>query len=315
MKKRGDESIITRVIIPILVFIIIIIFLFFLLKAASYSGRLSAKFGYTLAGSVSLLVNKPAQISQSVGTDGIAIAAGVIAAAAAIGTAVALFKGSESPVSTEIEDWQPCSTALFCDENGEPVVIDWDKALGIDDSGSSISIPQTLYSAFTTGGKDAVLTVLGNPLFDQFLGTSIALYGIGTLMNTIASEIQQPILNYLAPEGVIFIAFPPSPSDINAMYNDLNQTFVKQIENYCQNPASSECENIYLTYLVAKYLYYTWGETLGQSVVIAGSHNEYFIGYVNYSSNYSLTEEGVLCMLGMMNYFGQSPLKQMFNGD
>ncbi|BFI73397.1 hypothetical protein YN1_3840 [Nanoarchaeota archaeon] len=302
MRKKGQESTIISIVIPIIIFIIIIVFLFFLLKAASYSGRLPAKFGYALAGSISLIVNKPAQIAQSIGEDGLIALAGFAAAAFIIGGADAL-GGEEDIVPAEEEETIGNTKDLTQDFSqlestvGNPG----------DEEGS--------LSTFLKGGASAVGKLIGNPLYQNSLLFFGGLFLIGDITNTIASEIQTPILNYLAPEGVYFIDFNSlSSSDLNQMYQNLNQSFVKPIEQYCQNPQSPECENIFLTYLIALDLYYTWGETLGQSVAIAGSHDEYFIGYINYNSgNYNVTQEGVLCMLGMMDFFGQSPLDQMYN--
>jgi hypothetical protein len=127
--------------------------------------------------------------------------------------------------------------------------------------------------------------------------------------------MQGPILYYLVPEGVVALNLSDiGSSQVNEMLNDLNQSYVNYIEQqkYCNNPTSSECQNLYATYLVAKYLFYTFGETLGQSVTIAGNHNEYALLLFDYNSTYNVTLNDVLCMLEMMKYYGYIPLEVMY---
>jgi len=103
------------------------------------------------------------------------------------------------------------------------------------------------------------------------------------------------------------------------MLNDLNKSYANYIEQqgYCSNPTSSECQNLYATYLIAKYLFYTYGETLGQSVTISGNHNEYALILFDYNGDdkYSVTLNDVLCMLEMMKYYNYVPLEVMYGNN
>jgi hypothetical protein len=101
------------------------------------------------------------------------------------------------------------------------------------------------------------------------------------------------------------------------MFKDLNQTYVEYIEKqgYCSNPTKQECQNLYATYLIAKYLFYTYGETLGQSVTITQNHNEYALILFDYNSKYNVTLNDVLCMLGMMKYYDYIPLEVMYGNN
>jgi hypothetical protein len=130
--------------------------------------------------------------------------------------------------------------------------------------------------------------------------------------------MQAPVLYYLVPEGVVAVNLSDiSDSQVNGMLNDLNESYANNIEQqgYCSNPTSSQCQNLYATYLIAKYLFYTYGETLGQSVVVSGNHNEYALLLFDYNSTYSVTLNDVLCMLGMMEYYNQVPLEVMYGND
>ena len=298
-----------NVIIFVIIFIVVVVFFLLLLKAASYSGRLQARFGYALAGSVSILVNKPAQIVQSYSEDAVY---GLLGLAAAIGVAAGAFavlKGSptaeqalESEVSASMEE-----EVVSSESEVEQWANEYEQAVKNTEEPSNLKL-------FNKGFQNGISKVIGNPIYGQTLAGFGILFLSSSVVNTIASEIQRPILQYLAPEGVYFIDFNAiKSSTLNKMYQDLNESFIDEIKSYCNNPQSPECENIFMTYLIARDLYYTWGETLGQSVLIAGSHDEYLIAYVNYNPKYAVTQEGVLCMLGMMDFFGQSPLQQMYN--
>jgi hypothetical protein len=73
-----------------------------MLKAAGYSGRPQAKFAYALSGSIDFLVNKPAQISQSIGSIGLYISAGLAIAAFVVeGSSSALAAEEKSLASSE----------------------------------------------------------------------------------------------------------------------------------------------------------------------------------------------------------------------
>jgi hypothetical protein len=297
--KRGISGEIIKIIIIIIVFIFIIYVLFLMLKAASYSGRPQAKFAYALAGSIDFLVNKPAQISQSIGSIGLYISAGIAIAAFVVG-------GSRSALAAEAKSLAASQSARVIEGEASSAFFNFFNRLGRAIKNNP--------EAFASGGAKGIGYLLGNPVYQGLLGGSLLLYFGGSITNTIASDIQKPILYYLAPEGVILVNLSSiSEQKLQHMYKDLNNTFAQYIQkNYCSNTQSSSCQSIYLTYLIAKYLYNTWGETLGQSVSIAGTHNEYIIFYLSDSKIDDVTQEGVLCMLGMMNYYGRSPLQQMY---
>jgi hypothetical protein len=152
-----------------------------------------------------------------------------------------------------------------------------------------------------------------NPLGFGLLAGTLGLDAASYVLNNIAHIIQAPILYYLVPEGVVAVNLSDiSDSQVNEMLNDLNQSYANQIEQYCSDPTSSACQNLYATYLIAKYLFYTFGETLGQSITISGNHNEYALILFDYNSSYRVTLNDVLCMLEMMKYYNYIPLEVMY---
>ncbi|BBL45221.1 hypothetical protein MJ1_0042 [Nanobdella aerobiophila] len=275
MKKGVSDSVISLIVV-IIVFIFILLILFNSLRAVSYSGRPQAKFAYALSGSVSFLVDKPSQVVSSIGTDGLIIAGGIIAAAAIVGGAIAAHNAEE-------------------DEN--------------------------LFNVFSAGAAGSIKSVLGNTAFEAFTGASAGLLITGDVFNSIASNIQQPILYYLALLDEQSVNLTELNSqDYVSMYQNLNSTYANYIEKKysCESqPTSTQCENLYLTYRIAQDLYYTYGETLGQSVAIAGAHNEYFLAFFNYNdtedkNQANITLNEVLCMLYMMDYYNVNPFNQMY---
>jgi hypothetical protein len=166
-----------------------------------------------------------------------------------------------------------------------------------------------------SGVGSAYKTVFLNPLGAGLLAGTIGLDVASYFLNNLAHAMQAPILYYLVPEGVVALNLSNiDSSKVNGMLNDLNDSYANYIEknNICNNPTSPECQNLYATYLIAKYLFYTYGETLGQSVTIAGNHNEYALLLFDYNSKYNVTLNDVLCMLEMMKYYGYIPLEVMY---
>jgi hypothetical protein len=158
--------------------------------------------------------------------------------------------------------------------------------------------------------------VFTNPLGFGLLAGTLGLDAASYVLNNIAHIIQAPILYYLVPEGVVAVNLSDiSDSQVNEMLNDLNQSYANQIEQYCSDPTSSACQNLYATYLIAKYLFYTFGETLGQSITISGNHNEYALILFDYNSSYVVTLNDVLCMLAMMEYYNYIPLDVMYGNN
>ncbi|MGC9132909.1 MAG: hypothetical protein ACP5GJ_00685 [Nanopusillaceae archaeon] len=319
--KKGISGEIIKIIVIVIVFIFLFLVLFNILKAASYSGRLQAKFAYALSGSVSFLVNKPAQFTHSLATDAGEIYLGGMAAVATIGMIAAVLSHNPSAAEEAAQMEKEAGQSAEILEEGQMAqkgVESWyNKYSNLESSSNNYETLKSL----AKGAANALRKVYGNPIaigIGSGIGSAWFLSS-SYITNGIAGGIQGPILYYLAPEGVIFVDFNNQQQIsyiLDEMDNDLNKSFVNEINSNCNNNYNSpSCENIIMTYLIAKYLYYTWGETLGQSVAIAGTHNEYFIAFMNYDSSYNVTQEGVLCMLGMMNYYGTSPLKQMYENN
>jgi hypothetical protein len=180
------------------------------------------------------------------------------------------------------------------------------------DEGGGAPIGEIL-SGIGRAYKKAFLNPLGIGLIFGTIGLDVA----SNILNNLAHTIQAPILYFLVPEGVVAVNLSEiSESQVNEMLNDLNESYANFIEQqgYCSDPTSWQCQNLYATYLIAKYLFYTFGETLGQSVTISGNHNEYALILFDYESNYSVTLNDVLCMLEMMKYYNQVPLEDMYGG-
>ena len=298
MKSISDSVI--ELIIAIIIIIFVILVFFNVLKGLSYAGRPEAKFGYALSGSISFMVNPVAQGISDASTIANDVLLGVIAAT----TVVGIFGGLKENYDENIELLEsagfsedeikniPLKDLVFKDANGE---------VPIDDIASGVG----------RAYKNAFLKPLGAGLLGGTIGLDLASYSL----NNLAYAMQAPILYYLVPEGVVALNLSNiDSSQINGMLNDLNQSYANNIENqgYCSNPTSSECQNLYATYLIAKYLFYTYGETLGQSVTIAGNHNEYALLLFDYNSTYNVTLNDVLCMLEMMEYYNNVPLDVMY---
>jgi hypothetical protein len=296
MKSISDSVI--ELIIAIIIIIFVILVFFSVLRGLSYAGRPEAKFGYALAGSISFMVNPVAQGISDAATIANDVLLGVIAVTTVAGI-LSGFKATydenvqfllDSGFSKEEIDEIPLSDLLTKNSNGD---------FPIDEIASGVG------NAY----KKVFLNPLGAGLVAGTIGLDVASY----FLNNLAHSMQAPILYYLVPEGVVALNLSDiSDSQVNEMLNDLNESFVNDVEQYCSNPTSSECQNLYATYLIAKYLFYTYGETLGQSVVISGNHNEYALLLFDYNSNYSVTLNDVLCMLEMMKYYNQVPLEVMY---
>jgi hypothetical protein len=240
-------------------------------------------------------------VAQGV-SDASTIANYVALGAVAVITAIGIYSGLKANYDENIEILEsagfseeeinniPLKDLVFKDVTGE---------VPIDD------IAEGVGSAY----KKVFLNPLGAGLLAGTIGLDVASY----FLNNLAHAMQGPILYYLVPEGVVALNLSDiGSSQVNEMLNDLNQSYVKYVRDYCNNPTSPECQNLYATYLVAKYLFYTYGETLGQSVTIAGNHNEYALLLFDYNSTYNVTLNDVLCMLEMMEYYNQVPLEVMY---
>ncbi len=295
--KSISDSVIELIIVIIIIIFVILVF-FNVLKGLSYAGRPEAKFGYALSGSISFMVNPIAQGISDASTIANDVLIGIIAAA----TVVGMVKGVYENYNANIEYLE-----------------------SIGYSKEDINTFNLLFQDLQNGGfalgtiaKDVINSyriVFLNPLGGGLLAGTIGLDLSSDALNNLAHALQGPILYYLVPEGLVVVNLSNiGGSQINEMLNDLNDSYVNNIEQqqYCSNPTSSACQNLYATYLVAKYLFYTYGETLGQSVTIAGNHNEYVLLLFDYNSTYNVTLNDVLCMLEMMKYYNYIPLEVMY---
>jgi len=304
MKSISDSVI--ELIIVIIIIIFVIIFFFSALKGLSYAGRPEAKFGYALAGSISFMVNPVAQGISDAATIANYVLLGVF-----IATTVA---GIVSGIKANYE------------EN-----VEFLESIGYDEEAiQNINKKYLLFEDIENGGfpTDQIASGIGNaykkvflnPLGAGLLGGTLGLDALSYALNNMAHAIQDPILYYLVPEGVVALNLSNiGNAQVNEMLNDLNKSYANYIEQqgYCSNPTSSECQNLYATYLIAKYLFYTYGETLGQSVTISGNHNEYALILFDYNGDdkYSVTLNDVLCMLEMMKYYNYVPLEVMYGNN
>ncbi|MFP3166942.1 MAG: hypothetical protein RXQ68_00730 [Candidatus Nanopusillus sp.] len=296
MKSISDSVI--ELIIAIIIIIFIILVFFNVLKGLSYAGRPEAKFGYALAGSISFMINPVAQGISDAATIANDVLLGVVVAATIIGVATGLKANYDENVQF-LEDY-----GINKEDVGTLNMIFKD----LDDGSAPID-------DIASGVGNAYKTVFLNPFGIGLVAGTLSLDLASYFLNNLAHTMQAPILYYLVPEGVVAVNLSEiSESQVNEMLNDLNETFANNItqEGYCSNPTSSQCQNLYATYLIAKYLFYTYGETLGQSVTISGNHNEYVLLLFDYNSDYSVTLNDVLCMLEMMEYYNQVPLEVMY---
>jgi hypothetical protein len=300
MKSISDNIIELIVIIIVIIFVILVFFN--VLKGLSYAGRPEAKFGYALAGSISFMINPVAQGVSDAATIANDVLIGVIAVSTIIGVAAG-FKANYEENMQFLADY-----GINPDDVGTLNLVFRD----LDDDGG------IAWDEIGSGIVRTYKKVFINPFGMGLVIGTFSLDAASYFLNNIAHTIQGPILYYLVPEGVVAANFSDiSESQINEMLNDLNESFVNQIEQegYCSNPTSSACQNLYATYLIAKYLFYTYGETLGQSVTISGNHNEYVLILFDYNSSYSVTLNDVLCMLEMMKYYNYIPLEVMYGND
>ena len=299
MKSISDNVIELIVIIIILIFVIIVFFN--VLKGLSYAGRPEAKFGYALAGSTSFMINPVAQGMSNAATISNDVLLGVVAAT----TAAGVVSGVKTNYNQNIKILKSAGYAK--DKVGLVTLLFRDLNTG----GAPI---KTIASHVGGTYKKVFLNPMGKGLLAGTIGLNMVSY----FLNNLAYAIQAPILYYLVPQGVVALNLSNiDNSEIRRMLKDLNQTYVEYIEKqgYCSNPTKEECQNLYATYLIAKYLFYTYGETLGQSVVIARNHNEYALILFDYNSKYNVTLNDVLCMLGMMRYYDYIPLEVMYGNN
>lgn len=300
MKSISDNVIELVIVIIIIIFIILVFFN--ILKGLSYAGRPEAKFGYALAGSISFMINP---IAQGI-SDAASIANDVLIGVIAVSTVIGIVSGLKENYEENIQFLN--DYGINKDDVGTLNLIFRDV-----DNGGGIAWDE-IGSGIVNTYKKVFLSPFGMGLVAGTLGLDAASY----FLNNIAHTIQGPILYYLVPEGVVAANFSDiSESQVNKMLNDLNETsanYIKQ-QGYCNDPTSPQCQNLYATYLIAKYLFYTFGETLGQSITISGNHNEYALILFDYNSSYSVTLNDVLCMLGMMEYYNYIPLEVMYGNN
>jgi hypothetical protein len=299
MKSISDNVIELIVIIIILIFVIIVFFN--VLKGLSYAGRPEAKFGYALAGSTSFMINPVAQGVSNAATIANDVLLGVIAVTTAIGIA----SGIKANYNQNIKILKSAGYAK------ESVGLG---TLLFKEFGTGKAPIKTIASNVGGTYKKVFLNPMGKGLLSGTIGLDLASY----FLNNLAYAIQAPILYYLVPQGVIALNLSNiDNSEIRGMFKDLNQTYVEYIEKqgYCNNPTKQECQNLYATYLIAKYLFYTYGETLGQSVTVTQNHNEYALILFDYNSKYDVTLNDVLCMLEMMKYYDYIPLEVMYGNN
>jgi len=297
MKSISDSVI--ELIIAIIIIIFVILVFFNVLKGLSYAGRPEAKFGYALSGSISFMINPVAQGVSDASTIANYIALGVVA----VTTAIGIYRGFKANYDENIEILE---SAGFSEDEIENIPL---KDLVFKD----VTTGEVPIDDIAEGVGSAYKKVFLSPWGAGLLAGTISLDVASYFLNNLAHAMQGPILYYLVPEGVVALNLSDiGSSQVNEMLNDLNQSYVKSIEEYCNNPTSKKCQNLYATYLVAKYLFYTFGETLGQSVTIAGNHNEYALLLFDYNSTYNVTLNDVLCMLEMMEYYGYIPLEVMY---
>jgi hypothetical protein len=297
MKSISDNVIELIVIIIILIFVIIVFFN--VLKGLIYAGRPEAKFGYALAGSTSFMINPVAQGVSNAATIANDVLLGVVAVTIAVGIA----SGIKANYNQNIKILK---SAGYAKENvGLGTLL-------LKDLNTGRAPIKTIASYVGNAYKKVFLNPMGKGLLAGTIGLDLA------FLNNLAHAIQAPILYYLVPQGVIALNLSNiDNSEIRGMFKDLNQTYVEYIEKqgYCSNPTKQECQNLYATYLIAKYLFYTYGETLGQSVTITQNHNEYALILFDYNSKYDVTLNDVLCMLGMMKYYDYIPLEVMYGNN
>jgi hypothetical protein len=299
--KSISDSVIELVVVIIVIIFVILVF-FNILKGLSYAGRPEAKFGYALAGSISFMINTVAQGVSDAASIANDVLIGAIVVSTVIGIATGLKENYEENVQF-ISDY-----GINKEDVGTLNLIFKDV-----DNGGGIAWDE-IGSGIVNTYKKVFLSPFGIGLVAGTLGLDAASY----FLNNIAHTIQGPILYYLVPEGVVAANFSDiSESQVNKMLNDLNESYANYIkqQGYCNDPTSSACQNLYATYLIAKYLFYTFGETLGQSITISGNHNEYALILFDYNSNYVVTLNDVLCMLAMMEYYNYIPLDVMYGNN
>jgi hypothetical protein len=303
MKSISDSVI--ELIVAIIIIIFVILVFFNVLKGLSYAGRPEAKFGYALAGSISFMVNPVAQGISDAAT----IANDILIGVVAVTTVAGVISGIKVNYDENIEFLESVGLNEKEIQNiGKANLLFRDL-----DEGGDIA-----WDEIGSGVGNAYKTVFLNPLGAGLLGGTIGLDLASYFLNNLAHAIQAPVLYYLVPEGVVAVNLSDiSESQVNGMLNDLNESYANYIEQqgYCNNPTSPQCQNLYATYLIAKYLFYTYGETLGQSVTISGNHNEYALLLFDYNSGYSVTLNDILCMLEMMKYYNYVPLEVMYGNN
>ena len=302
MKSISDSVIELVVIIIILIFVILVFFN--ILKGLSYAGRPEAKFGYSLSGSISFMINPIAQGVSDASTIANEVSLGIIA----VTTAVGILSGIRANYN---ENVMLIESAGYTKEELQSIGL---KDMLFRNLGSGEVPIAEIASGVGSAYRKAFLNPYGAGLFGGIIGLDVTSY----FLNNLAHAMQAPILYYLVPEGVVALNLSNiDSSKVNGMLKDLNESYANYIEQqkYCNNPTSEECQNLYATYLIAKYLFYTYGETLGQSVTIAENHNEYALLLFDYNSTYNVTLNDVLCMLEMMKYYDYVPLEVMYGKD
>ena len=321
MKSVSDN--VVELIIAIIIIIFIILVFFNVLKGLSYAGRPEAKFGYALSGSISFIVNPIAQAVSDAATIARDVLFGIF-----LGTTVAGILSTGGGVEAYDENAEVIEETRVDIEESTPTMSSGNSEGGtgsMNTGGANTEAPEVTAledeeNSESVAGSitNAYKTVFLNPVGAGLLLGTVGLGLSSEALNNLAHVLQGPILYYLVPEGVVVANLSNiGGSQINEMLNDLNDSYVNNIEQqqYCSNPTSSACQNLYATYLVAKYLFYTYGETLGQSVTIAGNHNEYVLILFDYNSTYNVTLNDVLCMLEMMEYHNYIPLEVMYGGN
>jgi len=275
MSKRAISfGTILGIILAVIVFVIVIIVFKNLFSAANYAGRWECKFAYAIASPIGLFSQTSAVVGQAGEWGLMAVAIGVAATIAAKNskTLINMLKNYKSAVSE----------------------------LGEEEA-------KLLLEAYGSEVKANIKAIITNRKFLKYVGTglgiSAGLIGLSYLSNSIAENMQRPILDSLCKPQVAGYIDTEDLNDNNVL-NDCITELKKSVyddnkKNFIDKLGGNEKKVLCLLYHVNKLVINTYGETIGASVRVGYGKLHYTL-LVNYSMSKIIYLSDLLAVLDLM---------------
>ncbi len=254
------------ILLAAVVFVIILIVIKEVLTAANYGGRWNCKFAYAIAAPLGLFSNDVAVIQQA-GTWGFA------------GTAIA--------ISIALAFVTHRSIKIAAGEEGK-------------------SLFSRIKDAITKNREKFMKNFRRVILNEKFLKAtgystlaSAALYGIGALSNSIAENLQRPILDGLCKPEAMGYLDTQYLDNTKCMEEISKEVYDSNTFKFLKGLDKDSSKEACVLYHIAKMVINTYGETIGASVR-TGYGKLHYVMIVRYTVNKPIYLSDLIAMLGIL---------------